>query len=156
MKFVNINALVATVLSLSLSCLAYGGNELSYEDTVKLISKTMDDNTSDARKEHYAYIKFDNCVLQYKVSGTFPVGTLYDIKFSNIDFSSLNEHQSKVDHDYTDFLLLNFRNPAKYEIDGADIPIHTVIINTSDGESAKTLFNAFLHLGKLCGAKGLL
>jgi len=155
MKPINIIAGISIVLSLSLGCIAYGDSNLSYDDTVKLISTTMADHTSVARKESYASIKIDKCVLSYKVSGTFPVGTPYDIKFSDMDFAGLNYQQSNIGHDYTDFMVLNFRTQARYRIDAVDIPIQNVVINTSDGESAKQLFEAFLHLGELCGAKNL-
>lgn len=152
MKLVNI---ILVIVFLSMSCIAYGDNELSYDDTVNMIRKTMSGNTSVARQERYEYIKIDKCILDYKVFGTFPVGTQYEIKFSGIDFSSLNFHQSKIGHDYTDFIMLNFNKPAIYGINGTDIPIHTVVINTFDDKSSKMLFKAFLHLGELCSAKSL-
>jgi len=154
-KRVNIITVLTAALFLSISCLAYGGNRLSSDDTVAFISKTMAEHTSAERKESYAYINFDKCVLSYRVYGTFPVGTLYDIKFSDIDFTSLNYQQSNTGHDYTDFMVLNFNRQARYRINAEDIPIHNVVINTSDSESAKKLFEAFLHLGKLCGADNL-
>ncbi|MDR3578867.1 MAG: hypothetical protein P4L44_02765 [Oryzomonas sp.] len=152
MKHVNIIPVIVAILLLSMSCVAYGDNGLSYDDTVNLIKKTMPSNTSVARQESYEYIKIDNCILEYKVFGTFPVGTPYEIKFSGIDFSSLNNHQSKVGSDYTDFIILNFDKPAIYRINGTDLPIHTVVINTFDDKSKTMLFNAFLHLGELCSA----
>jgi len=151
-KTANIISGLTAALFLTLSCIAYGDNKLSYDKTVQLISKTMADNTSAARQESYGYIKIDGCKLEYQVSGAYPVGTLYDIKFSNIDFSSLNKQQSKVGRDYTDFILLNFENQAKYRLNGVDKSVQTVVINSSDAESAKILFQAFLHLGELCGA----
>lgn len=153
MKLVNIMPVTVAILFLSMSCIAYGDNEPSYDDTVNSIRETMSRNTSVARQEHYEYIKIDKCILDYRVLGTFPVGTPYDIKFSEIDFSSLNYHQSSTGRDYTDFILLNFKKPATYRINGTDIPIHTVVINTFDDKSKKTLFKAFLHLGELCGAQ---
>jgi len=146
---------IAAAMVLSINCVAYGGNRLSYDDTVAFIGKTMADHTSAERKESYASIKFDKCVLSYRVYGTFPVGTPYDIKFSEIDFTSLDYQQSNTGHDYTDFLVLNFKTPARYLINAENVPIHNVVLNTSDGESAKQLFEAFLHLGKLCGVENL-
>jgi hypothetical protein len=146
---------IAAILFLSMSCVAYGDNGLSYHDTVNLIRKTMSSNTSVARQESYGYIKIDKCLLDYKVFGTFPVGTPYEITISGIDFSSLNYHQSKTGNDYTYFVILNFIKPAVYRINGTDLPIHTVVINTFDDESKIMLFHAFLHLGELCSATSL-
>lgn len=155
MKLVNSIPAIAAILFLSMSCIAYGENGLSYDDTVKLIRKTMSSNTSDARQESYEYIRIDKCILDYKVSGSFPVGIPYEIIFSGIDFSGLNNKLSKTGHDYTNFIILNFNKPAIYRINGTDLPIHTVVINTSDDESNKMLFKAFLHLGELCSTKSL-
>jgi hypothetical protein len=154
-KLVNIIPAIVVILFLTKSCIAYGDNGLSYDATVNLIKKTMSGNTSVARQESYEYIKIDKCILDYKVFGTFPVGTPYEIKFSGIDFSSLNYQQSKIGHDYTDFIILNFIKPALYRINGTDLPIHTVVVNTFDDKSKKILFDAFLHLGELCSAKNL-
>jgi len=152
MKAVNIIPVLTAVLILASSWSAYAGNGRAYNETVALISKTMAEKTSAARKESYGPINIDRCILDYQVSGTYPGGTLYDIKFSDINFSSLNHDQSKTGHDYTDFILLNFGTPARYRLDAADRSVHTIVINTADAESAKTLFQAFLHLGELCGA----
>lgn len=155
MKLVNIMFIIVVIFILSMGCNAYCDDEFSYDETVSLINKTMVSNASIARQESYDYIKIDKCILSYRVFGIFPVGTPYDVKFSGIDFSSLNYHQSKIGRDYTDFIILNFKQPAIYRIDAADISIHSVVINVSDDKSAKVLFKAFLHLGELCGAKSL-
>jgi len=155
MKRVNVVTVMAALVLATMGRPARGDNGLSYDDTVQLISRTMVGNTSVARLERYGYIRMDRCVMNYKVFGTFPVGTPYEIIFGGIDFSSLNRQQSTVGRDYTDFLILNFSKPATYRIDATEIPIHSVVINTFDGASARTLFDAFQHLGELCGAGGL-
>lgn len=155
MKRVNMVPVMAALVLATMGRTAYCDNGLSYDDTVQLITKTMIGNTSVARQERYGYIKIDRCILNYKVFGTFPVGTPYEIKFDGMDFSSLNRQQSTIGRDYTDFIILNFSKPATYRIDATEIPIHSVVINTFDGASARTLFDAFHHLGELCGAGGL-
>lgn len=145
---------VAGILLLSVSAIAYGDDELSYDDTVDLITEKMYSSTSDARKESYGSIKFDKCRLDYNVSGTYPVGDLYNIKFSNIDFSSLNYQSSKAGHDYTSFIILNFDKPFQSRSNSKEITIRTTVVNVADDEDARTLFKAFLRLGELCGAKG--
>jgi len=155
MKRVNRTLFIVAVLSLTMRCIACADDDLSYDDTVNLIGKTMAGNTSVARQESYGPIKIDKCILNYRVFGTFPVGTPYDIQFSGIDFSSLNRHQSKTGHDYTAFIILNFTKPAIYRINATDTSIHSVVINTFDDKSAQILFKAVLHLGELCGAKDL-
>jgi len=153
MQIKNIITILATFSSLCISGIAYCDDELSYDDTVDLIQKTMVGSASDVRMESYGYIRFDKCSLDYKVSGTYPAGGLYDIKFSNIDFSSLNYKESSVGHDYTAFMMLNFKNAFQSKYDSKEISIHTAVINVSNDEKAQILFQAFLHLGELCSAK---
>ncbi|GFE62897.1 hypothetical protein [Geobacter sp. AOG2] len=148
-------ALVVVVSFLAMGGIARAGDALSHDATVALIARTMAANTSVARQERYASIKIDACVMDYRVLGTFPVGTPYDIRFSGIDFASLNPRLSETGHDYTAFVILNFTAPAIYRINGTDTPIHSVVINTFDDASATVLFKAFVHLGELCGAKKL-
>ena len=143
---------MVTVAVLLIQGAAYCDNGLSYDDSVKLITKTMAESTSEARKESYGNILFDKCILNYRVLGTYPVGTLYDIKFSNIDFSSLNPQMCKTGHDYTAFIALNFNKYLQSKGDFRDIAIRTLVINVSNDEKAQVLFKAFLHLGELCGA----
>jgi hypothetical protein len=112
----------------------------------------MANSTSDYRKESYGYIRFDKCSLDFNVLGTYPVGDLYNIKFNTIDFSSLNARVSKAGHDYTAFIILNFNNSFQFKDQFRDLSIHTVVVNVSTDEKAQLLFNAFLHLGELCGA----
>jgi hypothetical protein len=153
MKIKNIISIMVTILFLLINGNAHCDNGLSYDDTVYLIKKTMVDSTSDYRKESYGYIRFNKCSLDYNVSGTYPVGDLYNIKFSNIDFASLNYKESRVGQDYTDFIILNFNNYVRYNDNVKDIPIRTVVVNISTDEKAQLLFKAFLHLGELCGAQ---
>jgi hypothetical protein len=142
---------MAAVSFLLISGSAYCDDELSYDDTVNLIKSTMAGSTSGYRKETYGYIRFNKCSLDYKVSGTYPVGDLYTIQFSNIDFSSLNPQVSKAGHDYTAFIILNFTNSLQFKDDFKDLTIHTVVVNVSTDEKAQILYKAFLHLGELCG-----
>jgi hypothetical protein len=139
-------------LLLSFKSIAYCESGPSYDDTVTLIKKTMASSTSDFRKESYTYIRFDKCVMNYNVLGTFPSGGLYDIKYRDIDFSGLNGQVSKTGRDYTSFVVLNFSKDLHAKDDSNDLTIHTVVVNVSDDDSAHILFKAFLHLGELCGA----
>ena len=152
MKVKYIISITAAVLFLSIIGNAHCDNELSYDDTVKLIKETMANSTSDYRKESYGYIRFDKCSLDYNVSGTYPAGDLYKMKFSNIDLSSLNYRSSKAGHDYTAFIILNFNNSIQYSDEFKELKINTVVVNVSTDEKAQILFKAFLHLGELCGA----
>jgi len=151
-KIKNIIATIATILFMVNSSIAYSDNDLSYDDTVKLIMETMANSTSDFRRESYGYIRFDKCSLDYNVLGTYPVGDLYNITFSNIDFTSLNYQTSKAGHDYTAFVILNFDNPFQYNDGSKDLTISTTVVNVSTDEKAQILYKAFLHLRELCGA----
>lgn len=147
-------AILLIAMLLSMESITYGASGSSYEDTVTLIKKTMVSSTSDYRQESYNYIKFDKCIMNYNVLGTFPSGGLYDIKYGGIDFSSLNYQVSKLGHDYTAFMILNFGKEIHAKDDTNDWKIHTVVVNVSDDHNAAILFKAFLHLGELCGAGG--
>jgi hypothetical protein len=146
---------IAAVLLVSINGIAYCDAELSYEDAVDLVQETMANSTSDYRKESYGYIRFNKCILDYNVSGTYPVGDLYNIKFSNIDFSTLNYQASKVGHDYTAFIILNFNKSFQAQDQFKDLTIRSVVINVYDDEKAQILFKTFLHLGELCGARNI-
>jgi hypothetical protein len=150
-KTKNIIAMTAIILSLLKSSIAYCDNGPSYEDTVKSIKVTMASSTSDARKESYNYIRFNKCIMDYNVLGTYPVGDLYNIKFSNIDFSSFNYKASRTGHDYTAFIILNFDKPLHSKGDFVDLTIRTLVVNVSNDEKAQLLFKAFSDLGDLCG-----
>ena len=152
-KIKNIILITTTIFFFLFSGIAYCDNELSYDDTVNLIQKTMASSSSDYRKESYGYINLNKCRLDYNVFGTYPVGDLYNIKFSNIDFSSLNYQISKAGHDYTAFIILNFNNSFQSKDDLKTLTIRTVVVNVSTEENAQILFKAFLHLGELCGAQ---
>ena len=122
-----------------------------YNDTVKLIKELLSGSSSDVRKESYSYIRFSECILDYKVSGTYPIGTRYDIKFSDIDFTSLNYQGSKVGADYSNFIVLNFNNPINYKTFSKELTVHTVVMDAAGYEQAQALFKAFLQLGEICG-----
>jgi len=145
-------SIITSVFFLSATVIACCGSELSYDETVNLLKDTMAISTSDARKESYGYIKFDKCSLNYMVSGTYPVGDLYNISFSNIDFSSLNYQATKAGHDYTAFVILNFDNYFTAKDDSKELTIRTTVINVSSDEKAQILYRAFLRLGELCGS----
>lgn len=144
--------MVTIILVLLINGIAYSDDERLYDDTVKLIQETMANSTSDYRRETYGYININKCIMDYNVSGTYPVGDLYNIKFSNIDFSSLNYQVSKVGHDYTAFIILNFSKDLYSKNYNQDLTIRTVVVNVSTDEKAQLLFKAFLQLGELCGA----
>jgi hypothetical protein len=146
--------IVAAILTLFMGGAAYcdSGPGPSYEDTITLISKTMATSTSGYREESYGYINFNKCNLDYNVSGKYPAGPGYNIKFSGIDFANLNSRDSKLGHDYTAFVILNFNKSLEYSTGNNALKIRTVVVNLSDDESARVLFRAFLHLGALCGA----
>jgi hypothetical protein len=122
-----------------------------YNDTVKLIKELLSGSSSAVRKESYSYIRFSECILDYKVSGTYPIGTPYEIKFSDIDFTSLNYQGSKVGKDYSDYIVLNFNNPANYKTFSDELTVHTIVMDAASNEQAQALFKAFLHLGEICG-----
>jgi len=123
-----------------------------YDDTVKLIKELLPVISSNVRKESYSFVRFNKCILNYDVSGTYPVGTPYDIKYSNIDFSSLNYQGSKVGADSSYFILLNFNNPINYKTDSYEHKVNTILIDAVNNELAQKLFKTFLHFGELCGA----
>jgi hypothetical protein len=146
-------ASLTTVLALWVLCTAaYCDNGLSYDDTVDLIKKTMVGSDSGIRMEHYEYIRFDQCLMEYNVRGTYPVGELYNLKFSNIDFSSLNPAGCKIGHDYTDFVILDFDTYLKRTDNSKDMMIRSLVFNASPDEKSQILLKAFLHLGELCAA----
>ena len=153
MKTKNIIFITAIILSLLSSGITYGDDGPSYEATVNSIKATMAGSTSDARKESYNYIRFNKCIMDYNVLGTYPVGSLYDIRFSGVDFSSLNYQASRTGHDYTAFIILNFDKPLHSKGDFIDLTIRTLVVNVSNDEKAQLLYRAFSHLGDLCGAR---
>ena len=147
----NCISIVAAVLMM-ISTSAYGA-VASYEEITKIIDSTMRSSLSVARKESYGAIKFDRCKLEYTVSGTYPSGGLYTIKFSDLDFTSLNVNNSKTGQDYTDFIILNFNRKFSYKSDIDNLMVATTVINAADNEGANTLFKAFSLLGTFCGAQ---
>lgn len=131
------------------SCLAYCEQNISYQNTVDLIKKTMTSSTSVARQESYGYIRLENCIMDYNVSGTYPVGDTYNINYSSLNFSGLNQHLSKAGHDYTSFITLNFDKQIESKSNNEILNIHTVVVNVSNDAKAAILFNLIsknLHL----------
>lgn len=151
----NVKCIVAMLAALFIvlnGCLAHCEQKLSYEETVDLIKKTMASSTSVERQESYGYIRLENCIMDYKVSGTYPVGDTYNINYSNLNFSGLNQQRSKAGHDYTSFIILNFDKQIEAKSNNEILKIHTVVVNVSDDVKAAILFKAFSDLGKLCRA----
>lgn len=142
--------IVAVICFLSSSKTSYCDNRLSYDETVALIRDTMSNNTSLYRQESYGYIHFNGCGLEYTVAGKYPVGTTYNIKYSNIDISSLNAQQSKISHDYTAFVVLNFDKYLDYNTGSNALKIRTIVLNASDDQATAKLLGAFLHLKDVC------
>lgn len=143
-------SMLATLFIVLNSCVAYCAQKVSYEDTVDLIKETMVSSTSVARQESYGYIRLESCTMDYNVSGTYPVGDTYNINYSNLNFSGLNQQASKAGHDYTSFIILNFDKQIQSKSNNEILNIHTVVINVSDDAKAAILFKAFSDLGKLC------
>ena len=144
---------IATVMLLSIGGVGYCDSGLPYNDTVDLIKKMLPGISSEVRKESYGSLRFDKCILDYNVSGTFPVGTLYNITYSNIDFSSLNYNVSKIGVDSSHYIIVNFNKSFRYKTESDERTVSTVVIDAASYEQAQTLFKAFLHLGELCGAE---
>ena len=144
-------SIVVAVLMM-VSTVGYSG-AASYEEITKSIDSTMRNSLSVARKESYGPITFDTCKFSYTVSGTYPAGGLYTIKFSDLDFTRLNVNNSKTGQDYTDFIILNFNKKFSYKSDIDNLMVGTTVINAADNEGAQTLFTAFSRLGELCGAQ---
>lgn len=149
----NIVSILVTILSIVLSGVAYCDNIPSYDDVANNIEEIMINNPSEARKERYGYVHINNCRMDYNVLGTYPVGELYNIKYSNMDFSNINYKLSRTGHDYTSFLILKFNNDIKYNDGIKELAVRTVVINIASDEKARELFKAFQQLGELCGAK---
>jgi len=149
-KINSITRLVVTIVLLAMQSVAYCDSGLSYAETVRLIKTTMVDNPSDYRKESYGTINFDKCSLAYSVAGTYPVGDIYNIKFSTIDFSSLDPQESKTGKDYTPFIVLSFNDYFKANDGSQELKLRTLVVNLCSEEKAEVLFKAFLHLGELC------
>lgn len=136
----------------ALSATAYG-SDASFDEVTKNIEGTMRGSLSSARMESYGPIKFDGCRFDYTVSGTYPSGGLYTIKFSDIDFTSFRLNNSKIGHDYTYYIVLNFDTQFRYKSEIDDIKVRSTVINVADEEGARSLFKEFSRLGELCGAK---
>lgn len=155
MKSKNSSLLIGTILLLAMQGIAYCDSSLSYSETVRLIKTTMMDSPSDYRKESYGAIIFDRCSLDYSVAGTYPVGDLYNIKFSNIDFSSLDPREAKTGNDYTPFIILGFENYFTSRDSDQELQLRNLVINLSSEKKAEVLFKAFLRLGEICRGDGM-
>jgi len=154
-KINNITLLVVSIVLLAMQSSAYCDTGLSYAETVKLIKSTMEDSPSEYRKESYGAIKFDGCRLDYSVAGTYPVGDLYNIRFSAIDFSSLNPQGSKTGNDYTPFIVLSFENYFDSRDGYQELQLRNLVVNLASEEKAAVLVKAFLRLGELCRTHGM-
>ena len=152
MKIKIIASILTAMTLLLMGTTAYCDNGLSYDETVDVIKKTMIGSDSGIRKESYGYIRFDKCSMEYNVLGTYPVGELYNLKFSHIDFSSLNAAGCKTGNDYTDFVILDFNTPLTRTDNGKDMMIRSIVINAAPDDKTELLFKTFLHLGELCRA----
>lgn len=146
----NTAKILLSVLLLFVNKTGYCESGMAYNETVDLIKNILPTISSNIRKENYNYIKFDGCLFNYSVSGVYPIGAPYTIKYSNIDFSSFNRHGSKTGADYSDFIILDFDAPFISKTDTNEMSCRTVVIDAASHEQAQTLFNAFLHLGELC------
>ena len=122
--------IAATIFFLSSNGSGYCNSGLTYNDTVALIKQLLPGISSDVRKESYGFIRFNGCILDYNVSGFYPVGTPYNITFSNIDFSSLDYQKSKTGVDSSHFVLLVFNNSFDYKTDSIDRKVSTVVIHS--------------------------
>jgi len=151
-KSINILTIAATLFFLSFNGIGHCDSGLPYTDTVNLIKTLLSGISSDVRQESYGYIRFDECILDYNVSGYYPIGTPYDISFRHIDFSSLNYQKSKTGADSSHFVILIFNKPFNYKSTSKDMTASTAVIDAASYQQAQTLFKAFLHLGELCGA----
>ena len=143
---------VITAILLAAAGCGHCDDNLSYRETIGLIKETMARSTSVFRNESYGEIRFNACKLSYNVTGVFPSGGLYDMKFSDIDFSSLNANGSKTGSDYTPYLVLMFDKPFGYKEGSTDIGITALVVNVSGKNEARSLYRSFLHLGELCRA----
>jgi len=144
--------IMATIFFLAMNGIGSCDSGLPYNETVDLIKKLLPGISSEVRKESYGSIRFDKCILDYTVSGTFPVGTPYTISYRNIDFSRLNYHVSKTGVDSSHYIILNFNELFNYKTESDERTVSTVVIDAASYEQAQTAFKAFLHLGELCGA----
>jgi hypothetical protein len=150
----NITLLIVALVLLTLPGIASCGDSRSYTETVNFIRTTMADYPSEYRKETYGPITFASCRLDYSVAGAYPVGDLYDIKFTGIDFSTLDPREAKTGNDYTPFIILSFKNHFTSRDGYQELKLRNLVINLSSEAKAAELYRAFLHLGALCSCQG--
>jgi hypothetical protein len=153
MKFRTLLSFNLALIFLIFNSVACNGDEFVYDETVTAIENDMAGAPSIARPENYDYIRFNNCLLEYRVNGTYPSGGHYTLKYSDIDFSELNIKESGVVNDYAAFIELNFNKSAQWNNGVKQAPVRTVVIIVSDVERANRLFDEFKSLGEMCGAK---
>lgn len=127
---------------------------MNYAQTVDLIKTTMEASPSAYRKESYGAIKFDDCRLDYSVAGTYPVGDLYNIKFTGIDFSSLDPAGAKTGNDYTPFIIVSFAHYFTASDGHQELQQRNLVVNLDSEEKAAVLLKAFLHFGEICRGGG--
>ncbi|QWV94489.1 hypothetical protein KP004_04700 [Geomonas oryzisoli] len=120
------------------------------QQTAAAIVATMSSSTSSARKESYQSIDFNGCRLSYTVSGTYPSGGLYTIKFQDLDFSALDVAACRSGQDYTDYVVLRFKKPFSYRSLTDTLSVSTTVINVADPEAAQTLLEGFVRLAEQC------
>ncbi|MBJ6726705.1 hypothetical protein [Geomesophilobacter sediminis] len=145
---------LVSLLSLSAVPLARAENTGSYPETVAAIERIMNCSKSPVRNDTYPYLRFQNCRLDYVVSGTYPVGTPYTLSFTGLDFSGLNPAESRTGHDYTAFVLLYFGTPFTYRDDVQEIKVRSTVVNVANDKDAAALLKAFFRLGELCRENG--
>jgi hypothetical protein len=151
-KIGNFMMLCAVAVLVIISGVAHASEDTPYESITSAIKDKMEGGTTEVRKESYDYIKFDQCFMEYRVNGTYPSGMPYSVRFSDMNFSVLNLNNLRASDDYAAFVLLNFKDPAHYD-NGKVLPVHTVVVLTSNYERAKELVDLFRLFGELCGAK---
>ena len=132
--------------------LALGEDAPPTSDLASFITSTMTGNTSSFRKESYQSAGFEGCTLNYTVSGTYPAGGLYTIRFQGIDFSTLDVASSKIGQDYTDYVVLRFDKPFTYASEIDRRYVSTTVINVNQRKAAQDLFDACQRFAAQCRA----
>lgn len=145
---------ILAAIALLFGCcgLAWGDTGRPTGDLASFITSTMTGNTSSFRKESYQSAAFEGCTLNYTVSGTYPAGGLYTIRFQGIDFSTLDVASSKIGQDYTDYVVLRFDKPFTYASETDRRYVSTTVINVDQRKVAQDLFDACLRFAAQCRA----
>ncbi|QXE92956.1 hypothetical protein [Geomonas subterranea] len=140
----------AAALVALLAAPSWAAPSVDLKQTSDFIAATMMNSTSSARKESYQSVSFQGCRLDYTVSGTYPSGGLYTIRFRDLDFASLDAAGSKTGQDYTDYVVLRFQKPFSYQSLTDTLAVSTTVINVADREAAQSLLEASLRLAGQC------